>query len=157
MADLAINIGQSIAEKAFAESGKGGAASGASSFEKVLTQKLDQTPPLNQQIMESFGASPEKQIQSISAKGLDIQPTQISVNSEIRTHGKTMDLLTEVNRGALQMEDMMQLMTSGQKFTGSELLYLQANMHDIVLRTEMAMKIGEQSASSFKQINQTQI
>ncbi len=155
MADLAISVGQSVAERALTESGKGGVTSGASPFEKVLTQKLDQTPQLNQQIMESFGVSPEKQIQSISAKGLDIQ--QISVNSEIRTHGKTMDLLTEVNRGALQMEDMMQLMTSGQKFTGSELLYLQANMHDIVLRTEMAMKIGEQSASSFKQINQTQI
>lgn len=157
MADIAIQIGQSIAEKSFTESGKNPASLDNSRFEQILSNKIDQSPHMNQQVLESFGMVPEKQIQAISAQGLDIQPSQISVNSEIRTEGRALDLLTDVNRSALQMEDMVKMVTSGQKFTAAEIICLQASVSDTVLRTEMAMKIGEQTASSFKQVNQTQI
>ncbi len=155
MADITVSVGSNLAEKALQDKAKSAPSGGDSPFEKLLNQKLDAHP--SQQIFEAFGKSPEQQMKSVSAEGLKIEPTQIQVNSEIKSNGKVADMLSEVNRGALQMEEMMKVMTSGKQFSAGELLYFQANMADIVMRTEMSMKVGEQMASSFKQINQTQI
>ena len=157
--EIATKVGQAVLEKALTEGGKGtGATGGAgeSNFSKLLTEKLD-GHKISDQISQSFGLSPEKQMQGISAEGLDIKASQITVNQEIRTHGKALQILSEVNRGALQMEDIMKVATSGKNFSPAELLGLQAGMHQIVLQTEMTMKVAEQGTASFKQINQTQI
>ncbi|HEX5035693.1 MAG TPA: hypothetical protein VFX30_00855 [bacterium] len=156
MAEIATKVGQSIAEKVITESQKNSPlAGGESDFQKVLTSKLEAQSEMTKQIMNSFGMGGENKIKAVSAEGLEISPTQVSNNQEIRTHGKTMDLLTDVNRGALQMDSLMELTTSGRKFTPPELLAMQAGMHQIALSIDLTGKIVETLNSGTKQLLNT--
>jgi hypothetical protein len=157
MAEIATKVGTSIAEKVLTEAQKGGPLGmGESDFQKVLTSKLEAQTEMTKQIMNSFGMGPEStKIQAVSAEGLEIKPAQVSANQEIRTHGKTMDLLTDVNRGALQMDSLMELTTSGRKFTPPELLAMQAGMHQIALSIDLTGKIVETINSGTKQLLNT--
>lgn len=165
--DVASQITQTITDKAISEAGNqssGGLApvgqnpSEASPFEQILSNRIEETSSsrgkLNGQVLESFGLVPEKKIGAISAQGLEISPAEIRASQEIRTHGKVMDLLTEVNRGAHQMEDMITLATSGQKFTPAELLAMQAGLSQKVFQLEITSKVVETGASSTKQVLQ---
>ena len=163
MTDIAMKVGQSIAEKVITEAQKsGGPAGGAgsvggeSSFEKVLTSKLEMQSEMTKQIMSQMGMGPEtNKIHSISAEGLEIKPSQVAGEQEIRTGGKAMDLLSDVNRGALQMDNLMELTTSGRKFSPPELLAMQAGMHQIALSIDLTGKIVEQFNNGTKQLLNT--
>jgi hypothetical protein len=157
MAEIATKVGQSIAEKVITESQKNSPIAGSESdFQKVLTSKLEAQSEMTKQIMNSFGMGADStKLKAVSAEGLEINPTQVSNNQEIRTHGKTMDLLTDVNRGALQMDSLMELTTSGRKFTPPELLAMQAGMHQIALSIDLTGKIVETLNSGTKQLLNT--
>ncbi len=165
--EIASQITQTIADKAVSEAGNQGSGgltqvgqnpAESSPFEQILSHKIEESSAskgkLNGQILESFGLVPEKKIGAISAQGLEISPAEIRGSQEIRTHGKVMDLLTEVNRGAHQMEDMITLATSGQKFTPAELLAMQAGLSQKVFQLEITSKVVETGASSTKQVLQ---
>ena len=157
MAEIAAKVGQSIAEKVLTEAQKNApTAGGESDFQKVLTTKLEAQSEMTKQIMNSFGMGNDAtKIKSVSAEGLEIKPNQVSANQEITTHGKTMDLLSDVNRGALQMDNLMELTTSGRKFTPPELLAMQAGMHQIALSIDLTGKIVETLNSGTKQLLNT--
>ncbi len=159
MADVSLKIGQTVAEKVVSEGAKNAPKAGESDFYKVLSEKIDQQGEMTKQVLEAFGMSGDKQvkIQSISAEGLEIRTEKVSVDHEIRSNGKALDLLTDVNRSALQMEDIIQMTTSGRKFNPQELLALQAGLHQIVLEVELAGKTVEQGSNSLKQTLQTQV
>lgn len=154
MPDVSFMVGekvaQTVAEKTVTEGQKG--ASGASDFNKLLTERLDQHSQMTKQVLEVFGMGPQNQpqVQAVSAEGLEIRPEQITVNQEIRTHGKTMELLTEWNRSGLQMESIGDVLNSGRRFSPQELLGLQAGLHQIVLEVELAGKCVEQGSNSLK-------
>lgn len=156
MVDIAAKVGQSVAEKVMTDAQKGTGGAGGSDFEKVLTSKLEMQTEMTKQIMNSFGMGPDaNKIHSISAEGLEIKPSEVTVNQEIRTNGKTLDLLSDVNRGALQMESLMELTTSGRKFSPPELLAMQAGMHQIALSIDLTGKIVEQANTGTKQLLNT--
>lgn len=170
MTEIASQIASSVTDKMVSEVGTNGSQLGGqagqvsgqtenSPFAQVLASKVEATGTsshgkLNSQILESFGLVPEKKIGAISAQGLEISPNEIRAGQEIRTNGKVMDVLTEVNRGAHQMEDMITLATSGQKFTPAELIGLQAGLSRNVFQLEITSKVIETSASSTKQVLQ---
>ncbi|QQR79681.1 MAG: hypothetical protein IPJ69_10035 [Deltaproteobacteria bacterium] len=166
MAEIASKIASSVTDKMVSEVGTQGGQAGQvtgqtenSPFAQVLASKVEATGAsshgkLNGQVLESFGLVPEKKIGAISAQGLDISPSEIRAGQEIRTNGKVMDVLTEVNRGAHQMEDMITLATSGQKFTPAELLAMQAGLSQKVFQLEITSKVVETGASSTKQVLQ---
>jgi len=155
MTDLAIQVGKTLTEKVVTEGQKNPAASGDSAFSKLLTERLDQQGGMNKEIMASFGLTPEKEMQAISAEGLEIKASEISAHQEIRTHHKALELLTDVNRGALQMDSMIELATSGKRFTPAELLALQAGVHQIALSIDLTGKILEQVNTGTKTLLQT--
>src|SRR3989338_73779 len=163
MADIAMKVGQSIAEKVITQAQNGGGsagglsqAGGGSNFEKVLTSKLEMQSEMTKQIMSQMGMGPEtSKLHSISAEGLEIKPSQVTVHQELRTNGRAMDLLSDVTRGALQMDGLMELTTSGRKFPPPELLAMQAGMHQIALSIDLTGKIVEQVNPGTKQLLNT--
>ena len=159
MTDISVKIGQTVAEKVVSEGAKSSPQMGESDFYKLLTEKIDQQGEMTKQVLESFGMSGDQQakIQSISAEGLEIQTENVASGQEIRSNGKALDLLTDVNRSALQMEEIIQMTTSARRFSPQELLALQAGLHQIVLEVELAGKTVEQGSNSLKQTLQTQV
>jgi hypothetical protein len=159
MADIASNIVANIAEKVVTESPKASpsvGSTGASEFEKVLTGRLESQSEMTKQIINAFGGGGQEfKPKSISAEGLEIRTSEVTSQQEIRTHGKTLDLLSDVNRGALQMESMMDMTTSGRKFSPPELLAMQAGMHQIALSIDLTGKIVEQVNTGTKQLLNT--
>lgn len=156
--DVTAKIGQSVVEKVITEAQKntGGGAGESSDFAKILSTKLETQTEMTKQIMNSMGMGPDaNKLHSISAEGLEIKPSQVTVNQEIRTNGKALDLLTDVNRGALQMDSIMELTTSGKKFSPGELLAMQAGMHQIALSIDLTGKIVEQVNTGTKQLLNT--
>jgi|SRR5579885_2374238 len=157
-AEVAAKIGQSVVEKVITESQKapGSMPTGDSDFAKVLTTKLEAQNEMTKQIINSMGMGPDmNKIHAISAEGLEIKPSQVTVHEEIRTNGKALDLLTDVNRGALQMDGIMELTTSGKRFSPGELLAMQAGMHQIALSIDLTGKIVEQVNTGTKQLLNT--
>jgi hypothetical protein len=156
MTDIAAKVGASVAEKVLTEAQKNSPLKGnESDFQKVLTARLESQSEMTKQIVNAFGMGPETKLHAVSAEGLEIKPSEITANQEIRTHGKTMDLLSDVNRGALQMDNLMELTTSGRKFTPPELLAMQAGMHQIALSIDLTGKIVEQVNTGTKQLLNT--
>jgi hypothetical protein len=156
VAEIAAKIGTSLAEKVLTEVQKNSPLKGSESdFQKVLTTRLEMQSDMTKQIVNAFGMGPETKLHAVSAEGLEIKPSQVTANQEIRTHGKTLDLLSDVNRGALQMDNLMELTTSGRKFTPPELLAMQAGMHQIALSIDLTGKIVEQLNTGTKQLLNT--
>jgi hypothetical protein len=158
MADVISTVGKSVAEKALTEGSKGGApTSGESDFSKVLNQKMGESDQMSK-VMEALGVGPEKsmQVQSISAEGLEIDPAKLATaQPEANMSSKTVDMLTDVNRGALQMDNIIEMTTSGRKFNPAELLAMQAGMHKIALEIDLTGKVMEQANTGAKQLLQT--
>lgn len=158
--EIASKIGQTIAEKVMSDTGKNAMPSVETDFAKVLAGQIDgvdKPSSKTNQILEAFGMVPEKEIGSISAEGLEIQPASISSSQEIRSNGKVMDLLSEVNRGALRMEDMMHVATSGAKLTPGQMLSMQASMASMVWQLEISGKITEISTNAVKTTLERQV
>ena len=163
MSDPISKIGSSISEKVIAEAQKqSSGVSGGSSFAEVLNEKMDKTDRsggLREQILQAFGMgraeAPGAPVQSISAEGLDIEPARISAGQEIRTQGKVLDLLTEVNRGALQMDNLVDLIGSGRSMSPQSLLAIQANLSVNVLQMELFKSVVEQGNTGVKTLLNT--
>lgn len=157
MADVAAKVGTSIVEKVLTEVQKGPAQGSETPFSKLMSDRLDQHNTMMQQMMEVFGMPQDKQLQvkAISAEGLEISPNAVVSNQEIRTHGKALDLLSDVNRGALQLDNIIDVATSGRKFSPPELLALQAGVHQCALQIDLTGKILEQVNTGTKQLLQT--
>lgn len=161
MPDVVSKAVQGLAEKLATEVSKNPSAGSSSKFEQLLSTQIQDMAgqtEMTEKIMQSFGLGVEKkptQVPAISGEGLEIEPSSLSPSHEIRTQGKAMEILTEVNRGALQMDHIIELTTSGRTFTPPELLALQAGVHEIALTIDLTGKIVEQTNSSFKTVHQT--
>ena len=72
-----------------------------------------------------------------------------------RTSGEkrtsVVNILSEVNRNALQMDEMIEIALSGQKFTPESLLAMQAGVLQITLEIEF---VGQTVSSAEKARNQ---
>ncbi|GEM_PF-3449512 len=158
--EIVSTVGQTIADKVMSDVGKNTTPTRETDFSKLLAGQIDSSDKSSvkaNQVMEAFGVTPEKQIGAISAEGLEIQTASVSSSQEIRSHGKVMDLLTEVNRGTLQMDDLMQMATSGIKMSPAQLLAGQACMAKMVFQLEMFGKITEVSTSAVKSTLERQV
>ena len=160
MAEVISKIGQTMVEKALTESQKSPAVTqGDSDFARLLNEKLDQTDRsggLREQILQAFGMSQENApVQAISAEGLEIDPSRIAASQEIRSQGKVLDLLTDVNRGALQMDSMIDLVGSGRNMSPQSLLAVQATLSVNVLQMELTKSIFEQVNTGTKTLLNT--
>lgn len=158
MSDPISKVGQSVTERVLTEAQKASGQSQGSDFASILNEKLgqvDQQSGLRQQILQAFGMEPESSVKAISAEGLEIQPSQISGGQEIRTQGKVVELLSEVNRGALQMDNLVELIGSGKTMSPQGLLAAQASLASNVFGMEIVKSCAEQGSTGVKTVLNT--
>jgi hypothetical protein len=67
-------------------------------------------------------------------------------------------MLSEVNKGQLQMDSMVnEILYSGKKFGNQELLAIQAHIFQFAQMTEMTVKVAEHGIGSVRTVLQTQM
>lgn len=98
-------------------------------------------------------------LNAISAEGIAVDPSGLTVGIE-RPDGaqKIIDMLSEVNKGQMQMDALVnEILYSGKRFTNQELLAIQAHVFHFAQMTELTVKVAEQGVSSVKTVLNTQI
>lgn len=112
---------------------------GASSeFGKILEDHLNQADD-TKIIEEVFGLENKaSSMKVMSADPISIDPSKIGLEGQ-----KTdpIHLLNEVNRSALQMDQMIEMVTSGGSFSPQELLAIQAGVYQIVQEVDLTGQI----------------
>lgn len=108
---------------------------------------------------EQVTMNPVNQPGSISADNISFDPNSMTVGIE-QPNGaeKVVDMLSEVNKGQLQMDSMVnEILYSGKKFGNQELLAIQAHIFHFAQMTEMTVKVAEHGIGSVRTILQTQM
>lgn len=153
-------IGAEVAEKA---GGAGSAAPQGQSFQDVLSG-ADSELNMNE-LTSSLGvdasdlSSGMGQFQAISAENVTMDPTQLQVGTGNSSGAdKVVDMLSEVNKGQMQMDNLLNdVLYSGKKFSNQELLVIQAQIHHFSEMTELTVKVAEQAVNNIRQIQNTQV
>ncbi len=71
---------------------------------------------------------------------------------------KVVNLLSEVNKGQMQMDGMVnQVLHSDKKFSNQELLAIQAHVYHYAQMAELTVKVAEHGTTSVKQVLNTQV
>ncbi len=95
----------------------------------------------------------------ISAEGINVNPAELKVGLEQpKGAEKVVDMLSEVNKGQMQMDNLVnEILYSGKKFSNQELLAIQAHVFHFAQMTELTVKVAEQGVGSVKTVLNTQI
>ena len=96
-------------------------------------------------------------MKSISAEGLQIDTQKLQNTDQIQTKSQVENIFAELNRGQLQMENVVEMVSSGRRFTGPELLAIQAGMHSIILEMELTAKAVEKVNETHNTVWKTQL
>lgn len=104
----------------------------------------------------SLGGSATK---AISAEGISLDSSNVNVGLEQpKGIDKIVDMLSEVNKGQMQMDNLVnEILYSGKRFSNQELLAIQAHVFHFAQMTELTVKVAEQGVSSVKTVLNTQI
>lgn len=134
-----------------------------SSFQDVLSgadSQLDmQDMASNLGVDLSDLSSSLGQFQAIPAESVNMDPNNFNVGSSTSNNSnKVVDMLSEVNKGQMQMDSMLnEVLYSGKKFSNQELLVIQAQIHHFSEMTELTVKVAEQAVNNIRQIQNTQV
>lgn len=141
------------------------ASSGAkgNSFQDVMSG-MDTQLDMNE-LTSALGVDPSDlgsgmgQFQAISAENVAMDPTKLQVGSTNVSHtDKVVDMLSEVNKGQMQMDNLLnEVLYGGRKFSNQELLVIQAQIHHFSEMTELTVKVAEQAVNNIRQIQNTQV
>lgn len=133
--------------------------SGDSPFKQMLTE-MD----AGQEMANMLGITKDT---SIGSKTLEVIPADnINVNAQDFKVGleepkgteKIVDMLSEVNKGQMQMDNLVnEILYSGKKFSNQELLAIQAHVFQFAQMTELTVKMTEQGVTSVKTVLNTQV
>lgn len=134
-----------------------------SSFQDVLAG-ADNELNMNE-LTSSLGVPTEDlssgmgQFQAISAENVSMDPTKLQVGTTNASGtDKVVDMLAEVNKGQMQMDNLLNdVLYSGKKFSNQELLVIQAQIHHFSEMTELTVKVAEQAVNNIRQIQNTQV
>ena len=109
-----------------------------SRFNQVLEQQRTGDARMNQAVQEAFGMP-------AGGNALKVLPAEpMAVNPNLVTTGHGTDIahiLTEVNRSSLQMDQMIEMISTGQSMTPQELLAVQAGVYQIVQEIELTGQV----------------
>ena len=96
---------------------------------------------------------------AISAEGIQFNASDAKVGLESpKGIDKIVDMLSEVNKGQMQMDNVVnEILYSGKRFNNQELLAIQAYVFKYAQLTEMTVKLAEQGVSGLKTMVNTQI
>lgn len=109
----------------------------------VRNNTIDPTGNMKSMPAEEVAFAPESSV--VDAKGPEVSR-------------KVVDMLSEVNKGQMQMDSMVnQILYSGNKFNNQELLAIQAHVYHYAQMAELTVKVAEHGISSVKQVLNTQV
>lgn len=130
-----------------------------SSFKQIM----DNTE-MGMQFAEQLGITDQPlsttgNMQSLSGDNVSFKPgDEVTSIGQPETSQKVVDLLSEVNKGQMQMDSMVNnILYSGKKFSNQELLCIQAHVFHFAQMTELTVKVAEQGISSVKAVLNTQV
>jgi hypothetical protein len=164
MSDVASKLVAKVIQKTVTDVGSNqsiGKFSGDSSPFKQMLDSMGSGGELAQSLgMTNQGIGlPSHQINAISADGIKVDMDSMNVGLEQpKGIDKVIDLLSEVNDGQIQMENVTnQILYSGKKFSNQELLAIQAHVFHYAQITELVVKTADQGVSSLKAVMNTNI
>lgn len=126
-----------------------------SDFAKLFDDKL-QSGQVEEQVndmIKDFGLSQQQQVADkvIPGPNLSLDAVQPVSGSQITsTPNKILSFLSEVNRGQLQMDGIIEYATSGQKMSAQTLLGVQVGVYQFAHELELATKVVEQGSNAHK-------
>lgn len=131
--------------------------------ESGFKQMLDNAQSA-EKFAENLGISSSKieptgNMQELSANNVSFDP-EVGVGNVEKPEmsGKIVDMLADVNKSQIQMDNLVnQVLYSQKKFQPQELLAIQASVQQLGLLNELAVKIAEHTVSSTKQVLNTQV
>lgn len=144
-----------VAAKVLTEQSKSGLAQpnpigDQSPFHAVLEQHGLQADGQNlgvakADIMAAFGHEPMSHPAEnvISGHSLDIDVSRVPQLDSVPAGDKLTNLIKKVNNGGLQMDQIMELVSSGNRFNNRELMLLQAAMHKLAFEAELAVRVTD--------------
>jgi hypothetical protein len=96
---------------------------------------------------------------SLSAESFSFDPAQVKVGlEEPKGIDKIVDMLSEVNKGQMQMDNVVnEILYSGKRFSNQELLAIQAHVFHFAQMSELTVKVAEHGVTSVKSVLNTQI
>ena len=131
----------------------------STSFKEVLNNMN-----VGKEFAEQLGISeasltPTGKMQSLSGDNVNFKPgEQVTEATGPETSQKIVDMLSEVNKGQMQMDSLVNnILYSGKKFSNQELLCIQAHVFHYAQMTELTVKVAEQGISSVKAVLNTQV
>lgn len=102
---------------------------------------------------------PTGKMQTLEANAVNFKPgDEVTSIGKPETSRKIVDMLSEVNKGQMQMDSLVNnILYSGKKFSNQELLCIQAHVFHYAQMTELTVKVAEQGVSSVKAVLNTQV
>lgn len=133
---------------------------GPSAFDQVLQKHQQGVSNIDSNMMEVMNAygldnNAHPADNAISASDLNVNNMEIAGKVDsVQSPNQVTNMLSEMNRDGLQMDKIMELVTSSNKFSNRDLLLMQAALHKVTLNTEFYVKIAEAGKSSVQQLVQ---
>jgi len=128
-------------------------------FKDMLNSMQSSTDFAEKLGMGSNSIDPSGNMKSLSAGEVAFAPeSSVADASGPDVSRKVVDMLSEVNKGQMQMDSMVnQVMYSDKKFSNQELLAIQAHVYHYAQMAELTVKVAEHGISSVKQVLNTQV
>ncbi|MBI2500730.1 MAG: hypothetical protein HYW02_04560, partial [Deltaproteobacteria bacterium] len=108
-------------------------------FDKLLQEQMGQSENTQKMIEGMFGTQSEggSSLKVMSGEGVTVDPDKVAGAKR----SDLLHVLNDVNRSALQMDQMIEMVTSGQKFNPQELLAIQAGVYQVVMEVDLTGQI----------------
>lgn len=126
-----------------------------SSFMNILEQHEVNMDTANADMMKALGYDPgtHPADNAVSASQLEIQFSRVEAMDSVQSSDKVANMLKELNHDGLQLERVMELVSSGTNFNQRELIALQA----MVQQASLEIQIGAHAMDAAKNSIQTLI
>lgn len=156
---LVANIAQNATQQGPSTGATQLPSGGAGSFDNVLESYQGSYDNMRAELMESLGAGERVHPadNAVSADKLQITATDLDGVQPVHADNVAANMLTDLNKSNLRMDQIMNLATSGQKFSNQELLLLQGAMHQLTFEAEVVVKVADAAKSGIRQISSTQV
>ena len=156
LATTAIEQAAKNSEKEAAKSLEGG--------DSPFKQLLNQMDGAGEEMVDMLGIGRDTSLASgrmeaISAEQIPMDVKELKMGrEEPKGMEKIVDMLSDVNKGQMQMDNMVnEILYSGKRFSNQELLAIQAHVFHFAQMTELTVKVAEQGVSSVKTVLNTQV
>lgn len=130
-----------------------------SGFKDVLNNMQSATDFADKLGLSNSGVDITGNMHTLSANEVAFDPTtSVAEVGEKGMSKKVVGMLSEVNSGQIQMDNMInQILYSDKKFNPQELLAIQAQVFHYARVTELTVKLAEHGVQSVKQVLNTQV